>query len=203
MIHLPRPCAGTGFCMTGTVSSRLALSNRRRASRVISPSPARAAPQTKGTCRGSSIRTTPSPPCAAATPRRCAADRARRPATAGWRCIRRRPLHKSSPTPGMTKRPERRRDEQQRIDHDLPAGLDRTDDIGQHRHADPLVVAAAAERQRPEVRRRPQEDEQKERDRPDRERVPVAAAHPITGGNAPAAPPITMLSGVRRFRTIV
>ena len=32
---------------------------------------------------------------------------------------------------------------------------------------------------------------------------PVTAAQPITGGNAPAAPPITMFCGVRRFSQIV
>src|SRR5438477_392703 len=32
---------------------------------------------------------------------------------------------------------------------------------------------------------------------------PVAAAQPMTGGNAPAAPPITMFCGVRRFSHIV
>ena len=40
-----------------------------------------------------------------------------------------------------------------------PAG-----DDGQHRHADALVVAAAVERQRPEVRRRPHEDDEEEQD---------------------------------------
>ena len=33
--------------------------------------------------------------------------------------------------------------------------------------------------------------------------VPVAATQPMTGGNAPAAPPITMFCGVRRFSHIV
>ena len=33
--------------------------------------------------------------------------------------------------------------------------------------------------------------------------VPVAAAQPIIGGNAPAAPPITIFWGVRRFSQIV
>ena len=32
---------------------------------------------------------------------------------------------------------------------------------------------------------------------------PVAATQPITGGNAPAAPPITMFCGVERFSHIV
>ena len=35
------------------------------------------------------------------------------------------------------------------------------------------------------------------------ETPPVATAQPIIGGNAPAAPPITMFCGVRRFRNIV
>ena len=29
--------------------------------------------------------------------------------------------------------------------------------------------------------------------------VPLAAAQPITGGNAPASPPMTMFCGVERF----
>jgi hypothetical protein len=33
--------------------------------------------------------------------------------------------------------------------------------------------------------------------------VPVAAAQPITGGNAPAAPPMTMFCGVERLSHIV
>ncbi len=33
--------------------------------------------------------------------------------------------------------------------------------------------------------------------------VPVAAAQPIIGGKAPAAPPMTMFCGVRRFSHIV
>jgi hypothetical protein len=33
--------------------------------------------------------------------------------------------------------------------------------------------------------------------------LPVAAAQPITGGNAPAAPPITMFCGVERLSHIV
>ena len=32
---------------------------------------------------------------------------------------------------------------------------------------------------------------------------PVAAAQPIIGGKAPAAPPMTMFCGVRRFSHIV
>ncbi len=32
---------------------------------------------------------------------------------------------------------------------------------------------------------------------------PVAAAQPITGGSAPAAPPITMVRGVLRFSQAV
>ena len=33
--------------------------------------------------------------------------------------------------------------------------------------------------------------------------APVAAAQAITGGNAPAAPPMTMFCGVERFSHIV
>ena len=33
--------------------------------------------------------------------------------------------------------------------------------------------------------------------------VPVTAAQPITGGKAPAAPPMTMFCGVQRFSHIV
>ena len=35
------------------------------------------------------------------------------------------------------------------------------------------------------------------------ESEPVAMVHPITGGNAPAAPPITIFCGVLRFNQIV
>ena len=35
------------------------------------------------------------------------------------------------------------------------------------------------------------------------ESEPVTASQPITGGNAPAAPPMTMFCGVRRFSHIV
>ena len=35
------------------------------------------------------------------------------------------------------------------------------------------------------------------------ESEPVAIVHPITGGNAPAAPPITIFCGVRLFNQIV
>ena len=35
------------------------------------------------------------------------------------------------------------------------------------------------------------------------ETSPVTAAQPTIGGNAPAAPPMTMLCGVRRFSHIV
>ena len=34
-------------------------------------------------------------------------------------------------------------------------------------------------------------------------RLPVAAAHPTSGGTAPAAPPITMFCGVERLSTRV
>ena len=33
--------------------------------------------------------------------------------------------------------------------------------------------------------------------------APVTAAQPIIGGNAPAAPPMTMFCGVRRFSQMV
>ena len=33
--------------------------------------------------------------------------------------------------------------------------------------------------------------------------VPVAAAQPMTGGKAPAAPPMTMFCGVQRFSHMV
>jgi hypothetical protein len=35
------------------------------------------------------------------------------------------------------------------------------------------------------------------------ETLPVTEAQPITGGSAPAAPPITIFCGVRRFSHIV
>ena len=58
------------------------------------------------------------------------------------------------------------------------------------------------ERQRPEVRRRPQEDD-RGRGGSSEATPPVTAAQPITGGSAPAAPPMTMFCGVERFSHIV
>ena len=103
----------------------------------------------------------------------------------------------------MTSGPKEAGNKQERIDHDLPAGRGGPDDIGKHRHADALVVAAAAERQRPEMRRRPQEGDEEQRRSARPTTLFVAAAQPITGGSAPAAPPMTMLSGVERFKTMV
>src|SRR6185312_16673116 len=56
-------------------------------------------------------------------------------------------------------RRQRQRDQDQAVDEDLPAGggLPRGD--RQHRHAGALVVLAGGQRQRPEVRRRPEEDD--------------------------------------------
>ena len=75
-------------------------------------------------------------------------------------------------------------------------------DHRQHRHAGRCVFVGLVERQRPEMRRRPQEDDGEEDEALPAD-VPVTAAQPITGGSAPAAPPMTMFCGVRRFSHIV
>ena len=64
------------------------------------------------------------------------------------------------------------------------------------------VVVAARDRERPEVRRRPGEDDQEQQQRV-RIDGPVTAVQPSTGGAAPAAPPITMFCGVACFSQTV
>src|SRR6185503_18764183 len=54
------------------------------------------------------------------------------------------------------------------VDHDLTARLRLALHHGQHRYARPRVVAGAIERQRPEMRRRPEEDDGDEHERLDR-----------------------------------
>ena len=97
----------------------------------------------------------------------------------------------------------RQRHQQRGVDDDLLAGLVGAGDHRQHRHAGALVVAGAVERQRPEVRRRPHEDDEEQQRRSRGSTEPVAAAQPIIGGKAPAAPPMTMFCGVRRFSHMV
>jgi hypothetical protein len=52
------------------------------------------------------------------------------------------------------------------------------------------------------MRWRPVEDQREQEDR-GRLMLPVTAAQPMTGGSAPAAPPITMFCGVDRFSSMV
>ena len=89
-----------------------------------------------------------------------------------------------------------------RIDEHLALGRGQAGGDGQHRDAGAGVIVAAVERQRPGMGRRPQEDDEEE-DKLSRLTAPVTAAQPIIGGEAPAAPPMTMFCGVRRFSHIV
>ena len=86
---------------------------------------------------------------------------------------------------------------------DLAARLGDAADDREHRHAGRRVVAADPQRERPEVRRRPVEDDQEQEHRRAAPTLPVTAAQPMTGGSAPAAPPMTMFWGVLRFSMIV
>ena len=64
-------------------------------------------------------------------------------------------------------------------------------DDRQHRHPGGGIIGADEQRQRPEMRRGPQEDDREQQQRQRRD-SPVAATQPISGGKAPAAPPMTM-----------
>ena len=96
--------------------------------------------------------------------------------------------------------PERR--EQQRVEQDLPPRRIRAGDVRQHRDAGARVVAGFHERERPEMRRRPQEDDGEEDEASQATPCPRPPPAPIIGGKAPAAPPMTMFCGVQRFSHI-
>ena len=88
------------------------------------------------------------------------------------------------------------RRQQQRVGQDVAARGAAAVGHGQHRHAGIVVVDLHEQRQRPEMRRRPHEDQREHQQRSRRDTPPVATAQPIIGGNAPAAPPMTMFCGV-------
>ena len=70
----------------------------------------------------------------------------------------------------------------------------------QHRQPGAGVVVAAVAGQRPEMGRRPQEDDEEQDQRLIADTWPVIAAQPSTGGMAPEAPPMTMFIGVAGFK---
>ena len=92
--------------------------------------------------------------------------------------------------------------EQHRVEQDLAARLGLAAHHRQHRHADLRVLVLHEQAERPEVRRRPEEDDREEVERGSVQAA-VTAAQPTSGGTAPAAPPITMFCGVERFSHIV
>ena len=101
---------------------------------------------------------------------------------------------------GEPERPEqlRSKNEEAAVDQDLPRCCSPSRDDRQHRDAGSRVIVTAIERESPEMRRGPKEDNEEQGKR----LTPicaVAAAHPITGGSAPAAPPMTMFWDVARF----
>ena len=91
------------------------------------------------------------------------------------------------------------RDQQQRVEHDLARGLGLAADDRQHRHVRRRVVVLVAQRQRPEVGRRPVEDDARTARAPASPTEPVTAAQPTSTGTQPAAPPMTMFCGVVRL----
>ena len=110
---------------------------------------------------------------------------------------------RSTPSVGDERQHQRGRDDHDAVDDDLAErDVDALHDR-QHRDAGRRVVVAVADRQRPEVRRRPEEDHREHHPRRRRERSPVTAAQPTSTGTAPAAPPITMFCGLRGFSQIV
>ena len=98
-------------------------------------------------------------PSAASAPERGAPEPGRRPRA------RRRPRGTASPSrpPGRRSRLTAISDD--RVEHDLARRLGLATHDRQHRHAGGRVVAAVAEGQRPEVRRRPVEDDREQHER--------------------------------------
>src|SRR5712671_5095561 len=84
---------------------------------------------------------------------------------AGARNDRDRAIERS----GKTRKPRQRaeRGQHQRIDQDLPPGLGQPGDHRQHRDAGAGIVARAPQRQRPEMRRRPEKDDEEHDERLD------------------------------------
>ena len=101
---------------------------------------------------------------------------------------------------GQAERPrrDRRRGHRQAVEEDLAARVLDPRDHRQHRDPGGGIIGADEQRQRPEMRRGPQEDDREQEQRQSAD-LPVAAAQPISGGKAPAAPPMTMFCGVRGF----
>jgi hypothetical protein len=87
------------------------------------------------------------------------------------------------------------------VDQDLLRCCSPSCDNRQPGDAGPGIVIGAVEREGPEMGRCPKEDYKSRRG--SRPACPVAAAHPITGGSAPAAPPMTMFCDAARFSQTV
>ena len=102
---------------------------------------------------------------------------------------------------------ERQRERERHRDHRVGRDLARRDlrsprTTGQHRDAGGRVVVAVLHRERPEVRRRPEEHDG-EQDPRGRREVVAYRGPADERGTAPAAPPITMFCTVRGFSQIV
>ena len=88
------------------------------------------------------------------------------------------------------------------VDQDLPRRRSSSRNNRQHGNAGTGIVIAAIERESPKwggVQRKMM----RKSTRDSSPTYPAAAAHPITGGRAPAAPPITMFWDVFRFSQAV
>ena len=96
-------------------------------------------------------------------------------------------------------RHRRERHQSQAVGQDLAARGRLAPGDREHRDAGALVVVLDQQGQRPEVGRRPEEDDRERIERVEGQGPPVAAAQPTSGGTAPAAPPMTMFWGVSGF----
>jgi hypothetical protein len=98
---------------------------------------------------------------------------------------------------------DRNRHQQDAVNENLPLCFGGTSHNRQHWDAGTGVFASTTERQRPEMRGRPQEDDQEENERFHPNAAGGRNPTSITGGKAPAAPPMTIFCGVWRFSHIV
>ena len=179
---------------------------------------------------GAPCRASPTPAGRPPVPRTARTDRGceyRNAALAGASLVRLTPAHpagrchrhrwRRKPTPsnsggqaidqaGEADQPGRQgqRHQQQRVEHDLPPRLPRARDHRQHRHAGALVIGIgeqSASAQKCGGVQKKMMANSSSGTRVDRRRSPPPSRSPAE--RRPAAPPMTMFCGVRRFSQIV
>jgi hypothetical protein len=96
-----------------------------------------------------------------------------------------------------------RRDQKHAVGKDFSRRRGASANNGQHWHARTRIIVRASEQQRPKKCGGVHKKMITNRMSGSIPMAPVAAVQPITGGRAPAAPPMTMFWGVRRFSQIV